>query len=197
MAKKYFVQRNGSWHTWQFLQLRQNDPKWRGAYLAAKKQRRKDAVITTVVSVLVLALSAIGIYFVVEIYGNRQAANDTPLPNVSSSSTIKESQSISSITVPSSNEVSTEEPLTLSSAEEQVIQLFQERAQNDPEWAFLNKAPYGPITSYDENGKTVVEVRQASEDDSHDSWIANFEEDENGQLIEVDNVYTLGRTYQE
>lgn len=185
MAKKYFVQRNGSWHTWKFLQLRQHDPKWREAYLAAKKQRRRDAVSGTIISLLVLFLAAVGVYFVVEIYGNNHPTVESPVLTDSSSLIMEESSTLDSSTVPVSSEVP---PLTLSSAEEQVTQLFQERAQNDPDWAFLNKLPYGPLAYYDEDGKIAVEVRQASEDVSHDSWIANFKENENGQLIETSNI---------
>lgn len=185
MAKKYFVQRNGSWHTWKFLQLRQNDPQWREAYLAAKKQRRKDAVSGTIISLLVLFLATVGVYFVVEIYGNNHPTVESPVLTDSSSVVTEESSTLDSSTITASSEVP---PLTLSSAEEQVTQLFQERAQNDPDWAFLNNAPYGPLAYQAEDGKIAVEVRQASEDVSHDSWIANFKENENGQLIETSNI---------
>ncbi|MGG5332553.1 hypothetical protein [Enterococcus sp. AZ163] len=197
MAKKYYVQRNGSWHTWEFLRLRQNDPKWREAYLAAKRQRLKDAMIATVVGVLVLALTATGIYFVVEIYGNNQEEIERSLSITSSSSINKENNAVNSSIESSSSEAPRKEPLTLNWAEERVTQLFQARAQNDPEWAFLNKSPYGPLAYYNEDGKIAVEVRQASEDNSHDSWIANFKEDENGELIEVNNIYTMESLYQE
>ena len=67
MSKKnrtYYVSKNNSWHTYEFLERRQMDPKWRSGYISAKEQRKKEAVINfSIVVVLITSLVAISIIF--------------------------------------------------------------------------------------------------------------------------------------
>lgn len=73
MAKEklYHVKRNDSWHSYEFLAQRQNDPKWRQAFLEAEalreqedKKRKRRNFIILIVSVPVLLIAVmVGLYF--------------------------------------------------------------------------------------------------------------------------------------
>ncbi|MEO1769242.1 hypothetical protein [Candidatus Enterococcus ferrettii] len=57
MAKKqrtYYVAKNDSWHTYEFLEKRKMNPKWRDAYFAAKQQRKREAIICAVLFLIFL-----------------------------------------------------------------------------------------------------------------------------------------------
>lgn len=69
--KLYYVKRNDSWHSYEFLAQRQNDPKWRQAFLEAEavmeqedKKRKRRNFIILIVSVPVLLIAVmVGLYF--------------------------------------------------------------------------------------------------------------------------------------
>lgn len=67
----FYVEKNDSWHTYEFLAQRQQDPNWRAAFLAAealieqedrKRKRRNFTVLLIAVPVVVLGLLT-GLYF--------------------------------------------------------------------------------------------------------------------------------------
>lgn len=69
--KLYYVPKNDSWHSYEFLAQRQNDPKWRQAFLEAdalleqedKKRKRRNFIILLVSVPLLLILVLVGLYF--------------------------------------------------------------------------------------------------------------------------------------
>lgn len=73
MAKErlFYVERNDSWHSYEFLAQRQNDPKWRAAFLAAEtlleqedhKRKRRNFIILVVSLPVVLLAVLVGLYF--------------------------------------------------------------------------------------------------------------------------------------
>lgn len=69
--KLYYVKRNDSWHSYEFLAQRQNDPKWRQAFLEAEalmeqedKKRKRRNFLILIISVPVLLIAVmVGLYF--------------------------------------------------------------------------------------------------------------------------------------
>ena len=67
----FYVEKNDSWHSYDFLAQRQNDPKWRKAFLEAdalleredKKRKRRNFIILLVSVPLLLILVLVGLYF--------------------------------------------------------------------------------------------------------------------------------------
>lgn len=87
MAKKqktYYVSRNDSWHTYEFLEKRRMDPKWRDAYFAAKEQRKKEMIIS--VLIILIAFVALAVTFlVVNFYnGKTNIGGISETPSISS-----------------------------------------------------------------------------------------------------------------
>lgn len=67
----FYVERNDSWHSYEFLARRQHDPKWRQAFIEAdallereekKKKRRNFIILLVSVPVVVLGM-LVGLYF--------------------------------------------------------------------------------------------------------------------------------------
>ena len=69
--KLYYVPKNDSWHSYEFLEQRQNDPKWRQAFLEAeaqieredKKRKRRNFIILLISVPLILIGVMVGLYF--------------------------------------------------------------------------------------------------------------------------------------
>ena len=69
--KLYYVPKNDSWHSYEFLAQRQNDPKWRQAFLEAeaqieredKKRKRRNFIILLISVPLILIGVMVGLYF--------------------------------------------------------------------------------------------------------------------------------------
>ena len=67
----FYVEKNDSWHSYEFLAQRKNDPKWRQAFLEAdalleqedKKRKRRNFIILLVSVPLLLILVLVGLYF--------------------------------------------------------------------------------------------------------------------------------------
>lgn len=73
MAKKqktYYVSRNDSWHTYEFLEKRKMNPKWQAAYFAAKEQRKKEMIIS-VLMLLILIVALATTFLVVNFYNGK------------------------------------------------------------------------------------------------------------------------------
>lgn len=98
--KTYYVRENGSWHTYEFLKKRQNNPKWRSAYLAAKRQRRRETIISMVILavVLVVGVNLYNYYYSnssenVSIQPSSQTSSLTASTDISSSDNVIEESS--------------------------------------------------------------------------------------------------------
>ncbi|MDT2613766.1 hypothetical protein [Enterococcus dongliensis] len=69
--KLFYVEKNDSWHSYEFLAQRQKDPKWRQAFLEAQelleqqdKQRKRRNFILLIVAVPVILIAVlVGLYF--------------------------------------------------------------------------------------------------------------------------------------
>lgn len=69
--KLFYVKRNDSWHSYEFLAQRQNDPNWRQAFLEAEalqeqedKKRKRRNFLILIISVPVLLIAVlVGLYF--------------------------------------------------------------------------------------------------------------------------------------
>ena len=67
----FYVEKNDSWHSYEFLAQRKNDPKWRQAFLEAdalleqedKKRKRRNFIILLVSVPILLILVLVGLYF--------------------------------------------------------------------------------------------------------------------------------------
>lgn len=67
----FYVKRNDSWHSFEFLEQRRNDPKWRQAFLEAeatleqedKKKKRRNFIILIVTVPALLLVLLVGLYF--------------------------------------------------------------------------------------------------------------------------------------
>lgn len=67
----FYVKRNDSWHSYEFLAQRQMDPKWRQAFLEAeilleqedKKRKRRNFIILLVSVPVLLITVLVGLYF--------------------------------------------------------------------------------------------------------------------------------------
>ncbi|MGG5369251.1 hypothetical protein [Enterococcus sp. AZ196] len=67
----FYAKKNDSWHSYDFLRQRQNDPKWRQAFLEAdalleqedKKRKRRNFIILLVSVPLLLIIVLVGLYF--------------------------------------------------------------------------------------------------------------------------------------
>lgn len=74
----FHVKKNDSWHSYEFLEQRQNDPKWRQAFIEAyvlleqedKKRKRRNFIILVISVPLVLIVGMVGLYF----YGSTDEA---------------------------------------------------------------------------------------------------------------------------
>lgn len=96
--KTYYVRENGSWHTYEFLKKRQNNPKWHSAYLAAKRQRRRETIISMVILavVLVVGVNLYNYYYSsenVSIQPSSQTSSITASTDISSSDNVIEESS--------------------------------------------------------------------------------------------------------
>ena len=77
----FYVEKNDSWHSYEFLEQRQNDPKWRQAFLEAdtlldqedKKRKRRNFIVLLVSVPLLLIAGMVGLYF----YGS---TNEVAIP---------------------------------------------------------------------------------------------------------------------
>lgn len=107
MAKKqrtYYVARNDSWHTYEFLEKRKMNPKWRDAYFAAKQQRRREAIIYAVFFLIVL-VALITFFILFNFYEGKTSTGEivenTPTSSVettlASNSLIQAEQDVASV----------------------------------------------------------------------------------------------------
>lgn len=97
MAKRYFVKKNRSWKTWEFLKLHKYEPTWQAGYLAAKAKRRKQRVIMSLIAVAGIMIAGV-------VYSaNRptQSTQSAPAANETSSTVAKSSALPSESTVSS------------------------------------------------------------------------------------------------
>ena len=97
MAKRqrtYYVSKNNSWHTYEFLERRKMDPKWRWAYLSAREQRKKETIICVFLSIVLIVLLAI-IFIVFNFYSRETNTGESTLIPVSSVESTLESASSS------------------------------------------------------------------------------------------------------
>ncbi|MGX7204348.1 hypothetical protein [Enterococcus pingfangensis] len=67
----FYVKKNDSWHSYEFLAQRKNDPKWRQAFLEAetlldqedKRRKRRNFIVLVVTIPVVLLAVLVGLYF--------------------------------------------------------------------------------------------------------------------------------------
>lgn len=201
MAKKYYVARNGSWHTWDFLRTRKNEPNWRAAYLEARSKRIRNAIL----SLFVLIIAALAsLYFlgdtesdVIESVKELNPINKIrenvaepavpiePVAPMESGDAVDPVDSVEAVGEEVQPIQQEDEELKLEEARQQIEQIMAQRAATDPDWAFLNDHPYGTTAWYGDDGRINVEVRQNAEGETHDSRVALFQEDETGNFVEV------------
>lgn len=79
--------KKGTYHTFEFLENRQNDPKWREAYLQAKKSRRIETLVILVFSVIVFTIVAF-------LFFNRTSKDEKDLNTSKQSSEYKSESSV-------------------------------------------------------------------------------------------------------
>ncbi len=67
----FYVKKNDSWHSYEFLAQRKNDPKWRQAFLEAetlldqedRRRKRRNFIVLVVTVPVVLLVVLVGLYF--------------------------------------------------------------------------------------------------------------------------------------
>lgn len=52
--KTYYVEKTGTYHTYEFLKKRQDNPKWREAYVDARKSRVQNRILTVIAAVILI-----------------------------------------------------------------------------------------------------------------------------------------------
>ncbi|WP_159722791.1 hypothetical protein [Enterococcus sp. CSURQ0835] len=138
MAKKYYAPTTKTWHSWRFLKLRQNDPKYRAAYLAAAKQRKRRRGFQLLLGI---PLVAIVIFFSLVAIGTMGEEKEPPTSVVPSVST--ESESSTSTTSRSMSPASS--PATTYYSESVVQPVPQPAPASTPSSTYSTDAP--PISN--------------------------------------------------